>query len=256
MATAKKAADSGEISVVTLVEGEMHFCILGTSPLVFNRLSEKAKRELLFPQKKTTASKASTMKHDPVAEFRASPYRMLDPEAPTLLAVLPTMFKQAMGTAALCTPGAKRTDIDRLVRVNWENLPCFGIPKVFCAITRSADMNRTPDVRTRAILPEWACKFSVRFEKPLLREQTIADLLSAAGRVAGICDWRQEKGSGSFGSFKLVSESDKDFQRILTYGRDAQADALENWVAYDQDTAELLTWFNVEASKAGHKVTA
>jgi hypothetical protein len=23
---------------------------------------------------------------------------------------------------------------------------------------RSADMNRTPDVRTRAILPEWACK--------------------------------------------------------------------------------------------------
>jgi hypothetical protein len=256
MATAKKAADSGEISVVTLVEGEMHFCILGTSPLVFNRLSEKAKRELLFPQKKTTASKAATMKHDPVAEFRASPYRMLDPEAPTLLAVLPTMFKQAMGTAALCTPGAKRTDIDRLVRVNWENLPCFGIPKLFCAITRSADMNRTPDVRTRAILPEWACKFSVRFEKPLLREQTIADLLSAAGRVAGICDWRQEKGSGSFGSFKLVSESDKDFQRILTYGRDAQADALENWVAYDQDTAELLTWFNVEASKAGHKVTA
>jgi hypothetical protein len=53
----------------------------------------------------------------------------------------------------------------------------YGVPKVFCAITRSADMNRTPDVRTRAILPEWACRFTVRFEKPILRDQTIADLL-------------------------------------------------------------------------------
>lgn len=254
MATTK--AKDAEVSIVTLIEGEMKFCILGTSPLVFNRLPEKARRELLFPQKKTAATKAANMKHDPIAEFRASPYRMLDKKAPTVLAVLPTMFKQAMGTAALCTPGAKRTDIDRMVRVDWENLPCYGVPKVFCAITRSADMNRTPDVRTRAILPEWACRFTVRFEKPILREQTIADLLSAAGRVSGICDWRQEKGSGSFGSFKLVSETDKDFQRILKMGREAQEDALENWVAYDQDTAELLSWFNVEAKKAGHMVTA
>lgn len=255
MATTKKT-ESAEISIVTLIEGEMKFCILGTSPLVFNRLPEKARRELLFPQPKTAASKAANMKHDPIAEFRASPYRMLNPKAPTVLAVLPTMFKQAMGTAALCTPGAKRTDIDRMVRVDWENLPVYGVPKVFCAITRSADMNRTPDVRTRAILPEWACRFTVRFEKPILRDQTIADLLQAAGRVSGICDWRQEKGSGSFGAFKLVSENDKDFQRILKMGREEQEDALENWVAYDQDTAELLSWFNVTATKAGHKVTA
>lgn len=39
MATTKKTADVAEISITTLKEGEMHFCIIGTSPLIFNRLS-------------------------------------------------------------------------------------------------------------------------------------------------------------------------------------------------------------------------
>lgn len=209
-----------------------------------------------MPYKKTAADKAGSMKHDPIAEFRATPYRMRDPEAPTALALLPTMFKQAMGTAALRTPGAKKTEIEQLVRVDWENIPVYGVPRVFCAITRSADMNRTPDVRTRAILPEWCCYFTVRFEKPILREQVIADLLSTAGRVSGICDWRQEKGSGAFGAFKLVSEDDKDFQRIKKIGRLEQEAALDNPEAYDEDTEELLAWFDVETKRRGFKVAA
>lgn len=256
MATSKKATEVAEISITALKEGEMHFCILGTSPLIFNRLAEKARRELLLPYKKTAADKAGSMKHDPIAEFRATPYRMRDPKSPTALAVLPTMFKQAMGTAALRTPGAKKTEIEQLVRVDWENIPVYGVPKVFCAITRSADMNRTPDVRTRAILPEWACHFTVRFEKPILREQVIADLLSTAGRVAGICDWRQEKGSGSFGGFTLVSENDANFTRILKLGRAVQEDALDNPEAYDEETEELLAWFDVETKRRGFKVAA
>lgn len=255
MATAKKTTIETEITITKMVEGVMHFCILGTSPLIFNRLAEKAKHELLFPQKKTAATKAANLKHDPIAEFRATPYTMRDPSALTKLAVLPMMFKQAMGTAALRTPGAKKTEIEQLVRVDWANEPVYGVPKVFCAITRSADMARTPDVRTRAILPEWACHLTIRFEKPILREQVIADLLSTAGRVAGIGDWRQEKGSGSFGGFKLVSSDDADFQRITKFGREVQQEALDNWEAYDTESAELLAWFDIEAQRAGHKVT-
>lgn len=253
----KQPANTGEIVIQQVHEGVMTFNILGTSPLICNRLAQKAWFELLAPIKKTAADKAANMKHDPIAEFRAAPYRMRDPKAETVIAVLPSMFKGAMETAALDMPGTKKTQIGRLVSVPWDNMPVFGIPKVFMAITRSADMNRTPDVRTRLILPEWACRLTVRFQKPILREQSIANLLGAAGRLSGIGDWRQEKGAGAFGAFTLVGDDDKEFQRIVkTGGRAAQQAALDEPEAYDDQTSEMLAWFDVEMKRRGFKVAA
>ena len=163
---------------------------------------------------------------------------------------------QAMGTAALRTPGAKKTEIQQLVRVDWDKMPVFGVPKIFSAITRSADMNKTPDVRTRAILPEWACVLTVRFQVPILNEQAIANLLAAAGRISGVGDWRQEKGSGSFGAFTLVDAKHPDFVRICkTGGRVQQEAALANPEPYDDETSELISWFMAESQKRGHKAT-
>jgi hypothetical protein len=255
---APKREESGEIVIQTVDKGVMNFCILGTSPLIMNRMSQKVWFELLAPKgKKNATEKASSLKHDPIKEFRDSPYRMSDPKASTLLAILPTAFKRAMGTAALDTPGAKKAQIGRLVYVVGEQLPVYGTPRVFMSITRSADMNRTPDVRTRAILPEWACRLSILFTKPILREQSITNLLAAAGFQAGVGDWRQEKGSGSYGSFELVAADHPDFKRIVaTQGRKAQQDALENPVAYNDETSEMLAWFDVEIKRRGFKVAA
>ena len=174
-----------------------------------------------------------------------------------MLAVLPTLFKKAMGPAALGMPGTKKVQIGRLVSVDWDAMPVWGVPNVFMAITRSADINKTPDVRTRAILPEWACRLSVRFQKPILREQSVANLLAAAGRLSGVGDWRQEKGSGSYGAFKLVSADDKDFLRVIkTGGRNAQQEALDNPIPYNDETSEMLAWFEVELKRRGFKVAA
>lgn len=254
MAT-KKAEAGAEISIAEILESELEFCILGTSPLIMNRMSQKAWFELLAPQKKTAADKISTLKHDPIREFRESPYRLSDPNAPTLLALLPTMFKKAMGTAALDTPGAKKTQMLRLLRVDWDRTPVYGIPQVFMSITRSADIAKTPDVRTRAVIAEWACRVRVTFPKSLIREQSVANLLAIAGRYCGVGDWRQEKGSGSFGAFKPVSADDKDFQRIVRAGgRKAQQEAMDNPTAYDDETSEMLAWFEAEViGKRGFK---
>jgi hypothetical protein len=187
-----------------------------------------------------------------MAEFRASVYKIEDEKSPALLAVLPTSFKKAMGTAALDMPGAKKSQILRLIYVEGEMLPIYGLPRVFMAITRSADMNKTPDVRTRAILPEWACRLSITFTQPILRQQSIANLLAAAGFQSGIGDWRQEKGSGSYGSFKIVSADDKDWNRIVkTQGRVAQQDALDDPIAHNNETSEMLAWFSVEKKARG-----
>lgn len=255
---AVKKEESGEIVIQVVDKGVLEFCVLGTSPLIMNRMSQKVWFELLAPKgKKNATEKASSLKHDPIKEFRDSPYRMTDPKAPTLLAILPTAFKRAMGTAALDTPGAKKAQIGRLVYVEGEYLPVYGTPKVFMAITRSADMNRTPDVRTRAILPEWACRLRVTFTKPILREQSITNLLAAAGFQSGVGDWRQEKGSGSYGSFELVAPTHPDFKRIVaTQARKVQQDALDNPVAYNDETSEMLAWFDVEIKRRGFKVAA
>lgn len=255
MAT-RKVETGSEIQVIEVVKGQIDFCILGTSPLIMNRMSQKVWHELLAPKgKKNAAEKASSLKHDPIQEFRNSPYIIENKAAPSLLGILPTAFKGAMLTAALDMPGTKRTQMGRLLTVDWDMQPVYGIPRVFMSITRSADMNKTPDVRTRAILPEWACKLTVTFNKPILREQSVANLLAAAGMQSGVGDWRQEKGSGSFGAFKLVSNDDKDFLRIVkTMGRTAQQEAIDNPIAYNAETEEMLAWFDVEIKRRGFKV--
>lgn len=257
MAT-RKSADAGEISIMEVQRGSMDFCVLGTAPLICNRMSEKAKRVLLMPPgRKNVADKAASLKHDPLGEFRDSPHTIADENAPTLIALLPTMFKKAMATAALDMAGANKSQIGRLVSVDWERTPVWGLPRVFMAVTRSADIGKTPDVRTRAILPEWACRLRVSFIKPNLREQGIANLLAAAGIQSGVGDWRQEKGSGSYGCFRLVSEDDPDFVRITTtMGRKAQREAMADPVAYDDETSEMLAWFDVETKRRGFKVAA
>lgn len=255
---AKATASTGEIVIYEQTRGKMSFCILGTTPIIHNRMSQKVLQELLFPKgKKNAAEKAISLKHNPMEEFRNSPYIIDDEKANTLISILPTAFKGTMMTAALDMPGVARTQIKKHVYVEGQYIEIYGIPQVMCAVTRSADINRTPDVRTRAVMPEWACRLTVEFTKPLLKEQSVANLLAAGGMVSGVGDWRQEKGSGNFGCFELVSEDNKDFQRIIkTMGRKAQKAALDNPEYYDNETEELLSWFDAETKRRGFKVAA
>lgn len=251
-----KTQESGEVVIQEVQRGRIECCIIGTTPFIANRMSQKVLHTLLAPTgKKNAAEKASTMKHDPIKEFRDSPYRIDDKKASTLLGILPTSFKGAMGTAALRSPGVSKTAIGQLVYVEGEMLGLYGVPKVFMSVTRSADINKTPDVRTRALLPEWACRIAIEYTKPILREQAIVTLLSTAGIVSGVGDWRQEKGSGSYGCFRLCSADDKDFLRILkTQGRAVQQAALDKPEAYNDETSEMLAWFNVEIKRRGFRV--
>jgi hypothetical protein len=242
------------LEVIEVTTDTMQLAILGKTPLIFNRLSEKAKRELLLPLgRKTGAQRASSLKHVPLEEYRASPYTLRE-IAPTRLALLSTMFKAAMATAALDLPGARKAQIERLVHPVYVNgtdrVPLYGTPQMLMSVTRSADMNRTPDIRTRAIVKEWACYITLQWVTPIVHEKTVLNLLGAAGFSIGVGDWRPEKGSGVYGQFEIVSPDNEDFQRILaTGGRDAQDAALAYPTFYDQDTEELYSWFEDEVGK-------
>ena len=83
------------------------------------------------------------------------------------------------------------------------------------------------------------------------------NLLSAAGLQSGIGDGRQEKGWGNFGSFVICEPNDKDFLRITsTMGREPQKEGLREAEAYDNDTLELLSWFQEEVKNRGFKAAS
>jgi hypothetical protein len=250
-----KTPDSDRIIIRPVQTDRITVALIGTSPIILNRLSEKARHELLMPQgKKDAARRAAELKHDPIAEFQAAPYLLADESGP-LLGVMSSAIKGAMMTAALDLPGAKKAQIGRLVYVEGDYTPIFGLPKLFMSITRSADMNRTPDVRTRAIVPAWAALVRIRFVTPILDQASVLNLLSAGGVTAGIGDWRPEKGKGSYGQFAITLPDDPEFLRITQDGREAQAAAMDDPEPYDQESADLLSWFSDEITKRGRKAS-
>jgi hypothetical protein len=240
------------ISVQKIRTGRAKFCILGLTPLVFNCMSEKTRRELLMPRgRKSTAEKATTLKHNPFEEFTNSVYYSREPKSETKLVFPGAAFKRAIATAALDIPGANKTQIGRLVWADEYNPPIFGVPQMLMAVVRSADMKRTPDIRTRAILPEWACYITINFVEPNLSNETIGNLLASAGLLVGVGDGRQEKGALNFGQFQLVDEDDKKFQAVLKQGRAAQEAAMKDPACYDSETEQLYSWFNDQMTKTG-----
>lgn len=254
---AKKQSVDPTIEIAQFVRETATFCVLGISPLFMERMSEKVKFGLLAPAgKKTAVEKLASMKHEPLTEYRESAYQAHDDKNPTRLQLLATAFKRAMATAALEIPGAKKAQIGRLVYVPGQFVDIYGLPKMAMSVVRSSDMNRTPDVRTRCVVAEWAAVLSVSYVTPQLKQQAIANLLGAAGDFIGVGGWRPEKGSGSFGRFELVEEDNKDFLRITKIGLVQQDKALDLPGFFDQETEDLYKLYLSETKRRGFKAVA
>lgn len=248
---ATPASKTAELVFAPLSTEALELTILGTTPFICNRMSQKARRQLLLPDegrgRGNTAARAATAKHDPIGEYRASFYRTLTPEAPTVIAALASMFKGSMKQAALDVPGATKRQIGQLLWVEGERLPLFGVPKLIMAVVRNSDIARTPDIRSRAILPAWTTTVTIRYVVPLLKAPSVVNLQIAAGMITGVGDWRPEKGSGTYGQFEVVSAEDPRVQRLRAEGgRAAQERALAEPSPYDDETEDLLDWYESE----------
>lgn len=248
-----RSTKSAEIDVLELKRGQMTAWLVGETPFYCNRVAEKAKRELLLPRGRlTTAQRATHLKHDPIAEFRSSPY-LRQGDGETRIMMVASAPKKAMSVAALDMPtGVARTQINRLVLVPEAYIPIWGVPRLAMDIVRQADIGRTPDVRSRAKIERWASRVTLAWAEPLLNEKKVATLLAAAGMLCGIGDWRQEKGGGSNGLFHLASEDDPELLEIIgAGGAEVQDEALRNPVCADSESEDLLAWFHAELQRRG-----
>ena len=252
---AKETNREAMIEIEALRTGRISPWLVGITPLILNSMSAKTLQTLLMPRKKTAADKAQNLKHEPLDEYRSAPYKRTG-TGPTRIVFPAAAFKGAMCNAALEIPGAKKSQIGRLVWVEGDYLDVYGVPELLMSVVRSADMNKTPDVRTRAIIRKWAIRVPITFVQPTLNATSIIQLLSTAGLVIGVGDFRQEKGKGNYGQFQVCNEGGEYEAIVKSGGMKAQDAALETPKTYDEESRQLLEWFLAEKTKRGHTTKA
>lgn len=239
-----------EIHVPVLTQGAAKLRIIGTTPMFQNRMANKATHSLLVGSKKKTLAEKALIKHNPPEEYRNSAEKMLD--GPTALGLRVVAVKAAMCTAALETAGITKTSSQRLLFMPGDLTPLYGIPQLRMDIVRSADINKTPDVRTRCFLPKWGAEIEIKYITPQLSIASVVALLCNAGVLVGVGDFRQEKGKGSFGSFRVLGEGQEDDEwddLVANHGRMPQLAALANPEYANADTTELMEFYESEVKR-------
>lgn len=248
MAVAKK--ETQEVSVQPLKRASAKLRIIGTTPLFQNRMANKVKETLLVGGQKKGRADRATIKHNPLEEYRNSAEIL--PSGPTALGLKVTAVKGAMATAALETPGLTKTSVQRLIFMPGDFVPLYGTPMLRMDVTRSADVAKTPDIRSRAFLPRWGAEIEVQFITPQLSALSVATLLCNAGVLVGVGDYRQEKGKGSFGCFRVIGDGEEDDEwddLVANHGRTPQEVALASPEYADKDTYDLMSFFEAESKR-------
>lgn len=224
--------------------------IIGTTPLFQNRMSAKVKQQLLVGSKRKTAADKASIKHNPLQEYQDSAETLAD--GPTALGMRVVAIKSAMCDAAIETAGLTKAGTQRLIFMPGDHVALYGTPQLRMDVVRSADMNKTPDVRSRAYLPKWGCEVEIQYVRPQLSASAIVTLLVNAGVLIGLGDYRQQKGKGAFGSFRVIGEGQKDAEwddLVKHHGRMKQLAALAKPKLADDETADLMSFYEDERTR-------
>lgn len=247
---AVKAQKDETIHITPLKQGTIRLRMIGSTPLYMNRMSEKVMQGFVTGMAKKTAAEKKEIKHHPRAEFRSSAHVV--PDGPTLLGIPTISVKAAMSTAALETAGITKAATQRLIRVPAGYFSVWGVPRLKMDVVRSADMAKTPDVRTRCFLPCWCAEIEVSFIAPQFGAAAIVNLLANAGVLVGVGDFRQEKGKGSYGLWRVIGDGQDDVEWdeiVAGGGREAQQAAFDNPEPADEETAALLAYYDAESKR-------
>lgn len=248
MAVAKK--ETAEVSVAPLKRASVRLRIIGTTPMFQNRMAEKAKQQLLVGGQKKGKADRVLIKHNPIDEYRSS--AEIIPGGPTALGLKVVAVKAAMATAALETPGLSKTGAQRLLFMPGEFAALYGTPQLRMDVVRSADVAKTPDIRSRCFLPRWGAELDIQFIVPQLSVLSVVTLLCNAGILIGVGDYRQEKGKGGFGTFRVLGDGEDDPEwddLVANHGREAQEAALREPQYANTETEELMAFYASEVKR-------
>lgn len=173
----------------------MELRLVGDSPLISHRWSEKAKAQMLRKQMKE-ASPGRTAKN-PEQDYRESLYE--HPEGGFGFPC--TAFKAAAVGACRYVDGISMTEARGAFHVVGELTRLEGEPSM------REDMVRletgTADIRYRGEFKEWATTLTIRYNARALSAEQIINLFNIAGFAIGVGEWRPMSKKGASGSYGM-----------------------------------------------------
>jgi hypothetical protein len=186
--------------------------IVGTSPLIIHKFSEKAKKAMLDAMQ---GRKSPRENKDPDREYNDAFYFIGDP-AERRYGFPVIAFKAATVGGARFFAGVTMTALRQFLFLrgemgeNGQQMAVIeGEPHMREDVVR---VNRGgTDLRYRPEFFPWRTDLTVTFVKSALTQGSVLSLIDAGGLGVGVGEWRTEKG-GDFGGFKV--DPDRDIQVI------------------------------------------
>ena len=189
--------------------------VVGDTPLIVHKWSEKAKKEIRDKQMKKATTKKEAK--DPVADFIDTLYWLDgEPKEKTQEA-----FEEAINNGArfgfpatgfkqCAIMGAYRlgADIRTTVAKAAIIIPCEFIEIKGKAVTMREDMvkvggiSKVADIRYRAQIEDWSADIPVKYAASVMSLEQVVNLFNMGGFACGVGEWRNEK-NGIFGAFHV-----------------------------------------------------
>ena len=174
--------------------------IIGTSPLIVHRFSEKAKRQMLDAMQ---GRKSPKQAKDPEADYQGAFYRFGDGG----YGVPSIAFKGATIGGARFYAGVTMTELRQFLffrgEVGVDGQQLFrieGEPRMREDVVRVGKGGT--DLRYRPEWPEWSTTLTVVYVKSALTRNSVLSLIDAGGMGVGVGEWRPEK-RGDFGTYTI-----------------------------------------------------
>lgn len=177
--------------------------ILGTTPLIVSKFSEKAKRKMLDAQQGRRSPKEA---RNPQEEYEASLYRLGDGYGFPVVA-----FKAAtVGAARFYGKDVKMTELRQFLWFTGEMsdaegqplVPINGEPKMREDYVRLAGPSRGADLRYRGEFRDWSATLRVAYVTSSISRDSVLSLIDAGGMGIGVGEWRPER-KGDFGTYTI-----------------------------------------------------
>lgn len=202
--------DAEIVQLKPLVIKEFEIPIVGTSPLIVHKFSEKAKKAI--EDKQGQKAKGGKEKRDPKSEYLAAMYVMPGTGKPgekkTKYGVPAAGLKRAAVSACRFVDGMQMTvvrgafhvleDAAGLVQIHHDKKS----PYMREDTVRLSGPGNALDLRYRPCFNEWGLIARIRYNATVISPEQIVNLFSNAGFGVGLCEWRAEK-DGGYGQFAV-----------------------------------------------------
>ena len=204
------AANETTVTLPPLRIETIRVTLIGDTPLIVHRWSEKAIKQMLDKQmKKATAGKEAK---DPVQDFKDSLYVL--PDGGYGFPII--AFKAAAVTACTSIGGITKVAARQAFHVDGELTRIEGDEPTMREDAVRVGMG-TADLRYRGEFKRWWTTISVKHNANVFSAEQVLNLFSTAGFAVGVGEWRPEK-DGQFGRFHVADAAEL---RALGILRDA-----------------------------------